>query len=226
MKSSDRTMTYHHLHEALGRPGCPLCRLRGSAGNRFVEDLLYEGVTDPDRRASVRQALGFCRDHSLVMLHATASLGVAIITQDLLSTLLRALEGAQHRPRQRRDRLAARLSAEAPCPACAWADTMVSHYVAELVSGITERGELLARYQASDGLCLPHFRLVLDSVSSRQVFEILVSTQRSIWERLVAELGEFIRKCDHRFHDEKWGEERDSWQRAISSLAGIPLRGG
>jgi hypothetical protein len=223
MDSRDRTMTYHRLRGALQQPGCPLCRLRDDSGQRFVEDLLYEGVTDPDRRAAVRQALGFCRDHSRALLLATASLGVAIITQDLLATLLSATEGPHDGSRQRAGRLADRLSPETRCPACAWADDMLSHYVKELIASIEAGDELLAMYRASDGLCLPHFRLVLESRPDKASSEILVATQRSIWERLVDELGEFIRKCDHRFHDEEWGEERDSWQRAVSSLAGIAL---
>jgi hypothetical protein len=33
-------------------------------------------------------------------------------------------------------------------------------------------------------------------------------------------MDEFIRKYDHRFRKEEWGEERDSWQRAIRWIAG------
>jgi hypothetical protein len=223
MDDSERTMTHQHLRSALRQPGCALCRLRDSAGQRFVQDLLYEGVTDPERRAAVRGALGFCRDHSRTMLGASASLGVAIITQDLLTTLLDAIGAEQHRRRRRRDSLVAALSPEAPCPACAWADEMLSHYVGELVSSIRASGDLLDLYRASDGLCLPHFRIVLDGAPDKKVSEILINAQREIWQHLVHDLSEFIRKCDHRFRHEEWGEERDSWERAVSSLAGIPL---
>ena len=37
---------------------------------------------------------------------------------------------------------------------------------------------------------------------------------------LMGELDEFIRKYDHRFSQEEWGSERDSWQRAVAWIAG------
>jgi hypothetical protein len=79
---------------------------------------------------------------------------------------------------------------------------------------------LLAAYESSDGLCLPHFRQALTQVRDGRVFEALVNAQRAIWGRLVGQLGEFIRKSDHRFRGESWGEERDAWLRAIAALAG------
>jgi len=47
-----------------------------------------------------------------------------------------------------------------------------------------------------------------------------VNAQRRIWERLLAQLSEFIRKNDYRFRDEPVGEEGDAWLRAIAALAG------
>jgi hypothetical protein len=52
----------------------------------------------------------------------------------------------------------------------------------------------------------------------------VVAAQRSVWERLYDELGEFIRKNDHRFRDETFGPERDSWRRALEAISGPPPR--
>ncbi len=93
-------------------------------------------------------------------------------------------------------------------------------YLRTLLSNLLGEDDLLAAYEASDGLCLPHFHQALTLVRSRNIFEALVSAQHAIWERLVTHLSEFVRKSDHRFRGEPWGEESDAWLRAIAALAG------
>ena len=52
----------------------------------------------------------------------------------------------------------------------------------------------------------------------------LVDAQKSVWQRLQADLDEFIRKSDQRFRDEPFGEERDAWRRALAAISGPPPR--
>jgi hypothetical protein len=39
----------------------------------------------------------------------------------------------------------------------------------------------------------------------------------AVYEKLLSELDEFIRKDDYRFANEPLGEERDSWTRAVAA---------
>ncbi len=78
----------------------------------------------------------------------------------------------------------------------------------------------LSYFDASSGLCLPHFRQVLHQASDTTRADLLISIQRAIWSTLKAELEEFIAKNDYRRSSEKIGREGDSWLRAIESLAG------
>ena len=75
-------------------------------------------------------------------------------------------------------------------------------------------------YEASDGLCLPHFRDVLAQPAPGPAPALLVAAQGAIWSRLDGELEEFLRKSDYRFQKEPFGAERDSWQRAVSAVSG------
>jgi hypothetical protein len=50
----------------------------------------------------------------------------------------------------------------------------------------------------------------------------MVEAQKAIWQRLSAELSEFIRKKDHRFQNESFGPEGDAWLRAIEAVVGMP----
>ena len=44
--------------------------------------------------------------------------------------------------------------------------------------------------------------------------------QLEIWNALDAELAEFIRKTNHEARGEKFGAERDAWERAIALTSG------
>ena len=238
MKPNTPTMSFHDLRDALAQPGCAVCRLKADAADRFLDGLLWESVNDPGRRREIRQARGFCHRHAWSLVRAGASLGVAIVPRDVLQSVLGALESAAFEPSSpwsvRRvhealdpgqpaastAELVAQLEPQAPCPACAWVEKMEAIYLDELVSHLIGEDGLLAGYEASDGLCLPHFRQALARVRDERVFEPLLDAQRAVWDRLVTHLDEFIRKNDHRFRDETWGEERDAWLRAIAALAG------
>ena len=238
MKPSAQTMSFYDLRDALAQPGCAVCCLKADAVDRFLDGLLWESVNDPGRRREIRQARGFCHRHAWSLVRVSASLGVAIITRDVLQSALAAMESAPFRPASpwsmRRVQealdpsqpaagtaeLVARLEPQAACPACVWAEKMEGVYLSEFAGHLLGEDGLLADYESSDGLCLPHFRQALARVRDERVFEALVDAQRSIWGRLVAHLSEFIRKSDHRFQSETWGEERDAWLRAIAALAG------
>lgn len=242
----DRTRVFHDLSDALVQPGCPVCRLRATSGDWLLESLLWESVTDPSIRLSVRRARGFCQEHALGLVRIAsamgASLGVAIITRDVLEELLRILEGSgfnrlpslsMRRVREALDsmqpaaataHLVGKLKPQANCPACTQVDKMERIYLTGLATGLTDEEGLLAAYRASDGLCLPHFRKALTLVSDQNVFETLVGAQIAIWQRLVTYLGELIRKHDWRFQDEAQGEETGAWLRAISALVGATPR--
>jgi hypothetical protein len=238
VKSEARTTGFYDLRDALAQPDCAVCRLTAESADRFLENLLWESVNDPSSRRRIRQAGGFCHQHAWMLVRTSASLGVAIITRDVLSSGLKTIEGAAFQPASawslRRVRaaldsgqpaaatseLVARLEPQAVCPACAWVEKMESVYLGSLLDNLLGEDGLLAAYQSSDGLCLPHFRRALARVRREAVFEALVNAQQIIWERLIGHLSEFIRKSDHRFQGEPWGEERDAWLRAVAALAG------
>ena len=244
MKRREGAMSFFELRDALAQPGCALCRLRTDSADRFLDTLLWESVNDPARRQEIRRARGFCHAHGWALVRATASVGVAIIARDVLQSLLSTLDDATFRPLSplslRRVQeavdskqpsvataeLVSRLEPEAPCPACVWADKMEGIYLDTLLHNLSGEDNLLAEYGASDGLCLPHFRRVLALVRKEATYDALVNVQRAVWQRLVDQLGESIRKNDYRNLDEAWGEEAGSWLRGIAALVGARLERG
>jgi hypothetical protein len=238
MKRREGAMSFFELRDALAQPGCGVCRLRIDSADRFLDTLLWESVNDPARRREIRQARGFCYEHGWALVRATASVGVAIITRDVLQSLLETMERAAFRalpalslrrvqetvdskqPSAATAAVIAQLEPEARCPACVWADKMEDIYLDTLVHSLVGEGGLLADYEASDGLCLPHFRRALARVRKEATYNALVSVQRAVWGRLVAQLSESIRKSDYRHLDEVWGEEAGAWLRGVAALVG------
>jgi hypothetical protein len=91
------------LKLAFREPGCPICRLRQKAEERYLYNLLYENVNDGTARLFWVRGLGFCPHHTW-MLQAIEQqywnngMGVGILYEDLTGRVLNALSSylAQH----------------------------------------------------------------------------------------------------------------------------------
>ena len=240
MRRSDanQTKSFHDVRDALSEPGCPVCRLRTKCGDSYLDSLLWESVSDPERREEMRRTQGFCVEHTWRLVRPGGSVGVAIVTRDILQHLLGTLESDSFRdvPRWSLRRLREALSPEMPtaatvdavaqltpdgeCAACAWVDKMETDYLSALLDNLEGEEGLSTSYRSSDGLCLPHFRKVLALTRGRAQREAMVRAQRAVWRRLTDQLSESLRKSDYRFRHEPRGEEAGSWLRAIAALAG------
>ncbi len=232
------TTSFYDVRDALAEPGCPICSLKARTADRYLGSLLWEKVNDVSLRDQIRQARGFCKEHTWDLVGHRAALGTAIITHDVLQSIIEEVE----EPRLRRPltlslrrpqeglsgrhaatasaALAHRLGGQAECPACIQVREMEDVFLTTFVAHLLGPAGLLTAYESSDGLCLSHFRQALNQVRQEEVLKAMVRTQSVIWKRLAGQLSEFIRKNDHRFRDEPWGDERDSWRRAIAALAG------
>lgn len=235
------SFTSFKLLEACREPGCPVCRLVQAAVERYLDNQFYENVNNPDWRKQLRTSLGFCQEHAWLAIerHLGDALGFAIIYQDVVATILKGLDespppssGQGWSPA--RNRSAGRASAAiqpAPtpftprtrCPACLQRDEMTKMIIVRLIEEL-QGSEMPAALQASDGLCIPHLRLVLLEAKNSQTRKTLLDIHRRKLESLKSELEEFIRKNDYRFMSEGFGKEGDSWLRAVHLMTGYRKR--
>ena len=91
-----------------------------------------------------------------------------------------------------------------------------------LVDFFPEDERLYNAIKESGGLCVPHLRRALELVRDEATFAALVEMTRKKLIKLSADLSEFIRKHDHRYKNEKFEGEGDSWQQAITQIIGLP----
>jgi hypothetical protein len=233
---------YHDIREALDQPGCAFCRLLTRSADRYLDSVLWELVNDGSVRRELNRARGYCQQHGWLLVRAGAAAGVAILMRDVVKTLVEVLEstpskgasesGLQSLFRSRdkgqpvkATKMVDELSPQRSCPACAHVQDREKDFIKTLMSHLDGPAALKEAYRSSDGLCLAHFRHALASAPSDKSARILVAAQHSIWQRLHAELDEFVRKQDIRFRGEPFGEERDSWLRALEAISGPEPQG-
>ncbi len=237
-------LTLIDLKRALGQKGCPICRLRAEAEERYLGHVLWENVNDLATRARFLPSWGYCGRHArLLARHELKdyhdAMGTAIMYESLIQQLNQQLgqvqaEAAQSQaPRRGRifrmlksrvKKAPAPLAPTAACYVCEVGMTTAENILEGLLEGLAgEEAEISPLYQASDGLCLPHLRWALaqTNLAWSQAVKILVEHVQKRMAELQTHLSEYIRKhgWDSRA-EEIAPEEYESWRKAIAFFSG------
>jgi hypothetical protein len=222
---------YFELVDAQSMAGCPICRLVFKATDRYLDGILWEAVLDSDVRAKLKASQGFCGEH-VDMLRRTPgrALGIALIYRDIIRVLAKKTDAAlfqgDRSPWRRllgkahhSEQVVADLSATVPCPACKIGEQAADNYI-DLLLAYVDDPQLAEAYAQGEGLCLPHFLQAIERAESQKMLEHLIGPQVARYRRMLDDLDEFIRKRDHRFRHEKYGEEGDVWLRTMNTIVG------
>jgi len=216
--AAPRDSTAFEVREALGEAGCPVCKLAVRSVGRWLASGAYDQGNDVDLRNELRAARGFCNVHAhrwLADVHSV--LGTAIVYEDLLKASLRELdaENAQ-RGGLWRAILGGQDADVANCPACRAQIEAEERFLNALLATAAADPRAL---EGSEGVCLRHVRAALRRGGPGA--ERVLEQTRSAIERLLAELGEVIRKEDYRFrHEPRTDGERTAPNRAVARAAG------
>ncbi len=213
------------LHQVYAAPGCPVCTLLTRSERRYIDATLYEHVTDVKWREEVRAARGFCALHTQHVLDVGRSaLGVSLVAADIIATLRDLLPNTSDGGALGRLRSAlganssgAQLRPQRPCPICSYLGELAAVYIAALLDDLASDAGAQA-YAVSSGLCLPHLNQAISRGGPG--LRVVTEHQAQAWERLEAELNEFIRKSDYQYSGEAIDAERDAWRRALLLLSG------
>lgn len=225
-----RPVGYFDLLEDLPRNGCAVCRGGSRTAWRYLDGLLWEGITDPGVRSITRAAHGFCRQHSMLAIsvasQASGQLGMAILFEDLLRHVEGEATSASGRRRPRwwtRDVATDTLHPHEACRACVSAHSTERNYLAVLADAepSSEIGTLARDHAPS--LCLNHLRMGLRFEDGEASRAGLVDVFMTGAEALRGQLLGFMRKRDYRYAAEEMSEEEaTAWVRAVHALVGAP----
>jgi len=222
----DRHINFIQLQKACALEGCPVCRIASDREKRYLDNLLFEHVSDRGFRAAHRQAGGFCPEHSRGLASFRDGLAVAILSRDILEDRIDSF--ARRKP----------WKPKARCPICLERERVETEYLgflAEVDDG-RDRGagsdaaapgaaadgrELRAAFEASDGLCAPHWAALLDA--RKRVPAWLRDFQERKFAALLSRVSTFIELSAYGRQEEFARlSERDKvvWKEAARSLRG------
>lgn len=210
----EKHLAYYELLEELRKSRhCAFCVLQRKGINKYFEGMLYEKVNDPGLRASLVDSQGFCPRHAHMLAGFGDALGTAILYEDQLRQRLKSLEpGPRRRPRAN--------GKQPACPACRVEDRMRGAYISTLLRGLPDP-EMAAAWEASAGLCFPHFSLAMREAKDPDVKRALVRTEEATLKGLASQLKELIDRYDYRRITAGFKEEKDSWLRAVEMISGL-----
>jgi hypothetical protein len=149
----DKHINFFELEKAAEKPGCPLCRIVADRAERYIDNMLFEHVSDRAFRRAHRLAGGFCNEHSRNLESFRDGLAVAILGRDVLEERLDSFKG--RKPWRRRER----------CPICVERDRIETEYLGFLAGAggeSAEEQELRQIFTRSAGLCAPHYGKLLE----------------------------------------------------------------
>lgn len=213
-----RDLIYAKMLEGLESQTCPICYLAAGAVRHWLEHLLYEMVNDPGVRKRIRDSRGLCSTHAHVLAGFGDPLGHAIIYGDLIRAVLEDVS-PEHGLGGLTRELVAPPGTRRSCPACGIQEDTENTYCRFLIDGLKSDG-LRAEFERSHGLCLPHFKQVMEFAGDPAGRRFLALAQRAKLELLRDDLDQLVRSHDYRFSGEATQKVGGSWRQAVRKMVG------
>ena len=245
MSAMEKGLIWIELEDGLRRPGCPICGILAEGTRRNFSFFLNDGVLDPGMRLRLVESGGWCGRHTLLLLNVESReyadhMGYATVLESLLEIaegrLAEALRGLRRRQasaasRSRRRTIQRACDALRPhkaCPACESEEKREASYLGFFIDALFNPAlapEMKALYAGSEGLCYRHLIGCLERCASPDQANELAGLEKQKLTALSKEVSEYLRKHEHRYREEPFGDEIDAWARAARKLAGYQPAG-
>lgn len=178
---AEKHVNYFALEKACGKKGCPLCSIIDERIEKYIDNMLFEHVSDRTFRRFFREAGGFCPNHSKQLDSFRDGLAVAILSRDVLENAYSYI-----------------MKNKVPkykglCPACSEELRIESEFLTFLCCLDTSDDEdkkLIEKYLNSAGLCFPHFLQLLKV--SKKIPQWLSDFEKGKVEKLLKRTIDFI----------------------------------
>jgi hypothetical protein len=209
----ERHINFFELEKAAAKPGCPLCRIISDRAERYLDNLLFEHVSDRAFRAAYRAAGGFCAHHSRRLESFRDGLAVAILGRDILEDRLKSFAAGKKFPKPK-----------APCPVCLEQDRIEREYLSFLAGSGgdgPDEADLRTAVTASEGLCVPHYEKLRKS--AKTIPGWIIRFQEERFKALLARTERFIELSAYGRQEEfSRLEEKDKivWKELATVLRG------
>jgi hypothetical protein len=144
----EKHINFFAVEKASQKPGCPLCTIISEREHKYIDNTLFEHITNVGFRRLFRAAGGFCTFHSHGLLSFRDGITVAILCYDIVEDRVNCFE--KQLPWKPKGK----------CPVCLERDKIENDYLdflAQANGNSKEEQELRDFFTKSDGLCAPHY---------------------------------------------------------------------
>lgn len=145
--AAEQHINWFALEKACEKAVCPLCTIVAERSDRYIDNMLFEHVSDRGFRAKYRASGGFCADHAKHLDSFRDGLAVAILGEDILHDVLPSL----HKKKVPQYK--------GICPACEETDRVEREFLGFIAECSDPR--FVSFFTASEGLCVPHYKKLL-----------------------------------------------------------------
>lgn len=206
--------------------GCPFCRLYNKLEATQVDILLGASMMEPDIRIKTNEQ-SFCPTHFDQLLAAKNRLGLGLILESHLDQLRREVEDGALSALIGKVGVAApkRLSkVDDSCYLCSRIEHDFSRMLSNAALLWTEDEEFRDKVQNQPYICLPHFRMWLETAQKEmkksypEFYKQVKTVVYSYFDTLREDVSWFCKKFDYRYDSEPWGNSKDSIERARKFL--------
>ena len=191
---------------------CGMCALEEKGLRGYFEGLLSERVLDGGTRQALGRSRGYCHWHAHYLAERPDTFGIALLYGQQVGLLLDFL-----RKPPKPGRWVAEWTTHEACPACSFQREGRNRHAQVLATWWGEP-EMSHAVKWAAPLCALHALSVLDRIDDPARAAGFRSVQEGKWAALASELDEFCAKQDHERITEVFGEERDSWRRAVDVM--------
>lgn len=216
---------------------CPLCELKETNENNYVQSFTGGSVMEPDVRVEVNMK-GFCARHFKMMMVNERRLGVALMADTYLRQTMARL-GEASMAVQATPAKGGLFGRRAPAPevdlspitdSCILCDRLketMDRYLYTAIHMWKKDTTFRKQYQESKGFCLKHYAALLKAAPEQlngMDLKTFVDTTNELemknLTRIEEEIAWFTQKFDHKNADKPWGNSRDALPRTVLKLRG------
>lgn len=212
---------------------CPLCLIEKKYENEILESALGASVMEPDSRILSNEK-GYCRKHYGVMQKSGKALSLSLLLDTHMEELITKMNGdAENSSDKKRlfakteDKLAQTLEHnEKSCVVCEKTADTLTKVCENFWYLYKTEADFKEKVLSSKGFCLPHFRLLLETLGKETGGKDKQKARREIFalevknlERIQDELRRFSKTFDYRYADTMNDTIKDSPVRAIEKLS-------
>ena len=206
--------------------GCPFCRLYNKLEATQIDLLLGASMMEPDVRIKTNEQ-SFCPTHFDQLLSAKNRLGLALILESHLDQLRKDVSDGTLSSLIGRVGIAApkRLSqVDDSCYICSRIEHDFSRMLSNAALLYIEDEDFKYKIDAQPYICLPHFRMWLESAKYElkkaypDFYKRVSAVVYEYFDTLREDVSWFCKKFDYRYDNEPWGNSKDSVERARKFL--------